>query len=192
MRHGRATDGPGAEGATTVREDHPAIPAGDGDTLARACSTQHRASLLGFDWDDPREALAKVREETAEVAALLAPAPDEATRSKLQEEVGDLLFAVVNVARLAGVDPGVALDLAARKFTERFREVVRLAGKRGLPMPGTPLEPLDRLWDEAKAGAADGPRPRSADVPEQPCGGSSMPSPGPPPASRPDTRRARR
>ena len=151
-----------------MREDHPAVTAGDGDTLARACSTQHRASLLGFDWDDPREALAKVREETAEVAALLAPAPGGAARARLEEELGDLLFAVVNVARLAGVDPGVALERAARKFTERFREVVRLAGKQGLPMPGTPLEPLDRLWDEAKAGAADGPRPRSAGVRRRP------------------------
>lgn len=168
MGHGRATDGPGADGATTVREDHPAITVGDCDTLTRACSTQHRASLLGFDWDDPREALAKVREETAEVAALLAPAPDEATRSELEEELGDLLFAVVNVARLAGVDPGVALERAARKFTERFREVVRLAGKRGLPMPGTPLEPLDRLWDEVKGGTAGRPRPSSAGMPRQP------------------------
>lgn len=134
----------------------------DGDTLTRAFSIQRRAGLLGFDWDDPRDALEKVREETAEVAALLGRGPDEAagaeleeepdeaTRSKLEEELGDLLFAVVNVARLAGVDPEAALEGATRKFADRFREVRRLAGKRGLPMPGTPLEPLDRLWDEVK------------------------------------------
>ena len=153
MRHRRATDGPGAEGGA----------------LARARSVQHRAGRLGFDWDDPREALAKVREETAEVAALLAPTSGEPARAKLEEELGDLLFAVVNVARLAGVDPGVALERATRKFGERFREVVRLAGKRGLPMPGTPLAPLDRLWDEVKGGvAASGPRPRSAPSPSPP------------------------
>ena len=153
MRHRRATDRPGAEGGT----------------LTRARSIQHRAGRLGFDWDDPKEALAKVREETAEVAALLAPAPGEAPRSKLEEELGDLLFAVVNVARLAGVDPGVALERATRKFGERFRAVVRLAGKRGLPMPGTPLEPLDRLWDEVKGGvAATGPRPRPVRSPSRP------------------------
>ena len=168
MRHNRATGRPNAGGDTRGRKaDSAAATAGD-DTLGRAFSAQHRASLLGFDWDDPREALAKVREETAELAALLAPAPDETTRSRLEEELGDLLFAVVNVARLAGVDPGVALGRAARKFTERFREVVRLAEERGLPMPGTPLEPLDRLWDEVKGGAAGHPRPRSVEMPQWP------------------------
>ncbi len=144
----------------------------NGDALTRAFSIQHRAGLFGFDWDDPRDALEKVREETAEVAALLVRGPgdatreepveatrsklaaaDEATRSRLEEELGDLLFAVVNVARLAGVDPEAALEGATRKFAERFREVRRLAGERDLPMPGTPLEPLDRLWDEVKGAA---------------------------------------
>lgn len=138
----------------------------DGDTLARALAVQRRARQLGFDWDDPRDALDKVREETAEVAALLGPGRDGATRSKLEEELGDLLFAVVNVARMAGVDPGAALERATRKFGERFREVRRLAEKRGLPMPGTPLEPLDRLWDEVKGRRADrSPRPRSDRTP---------------------------
>ena len=91
-----------------------------------------------------------MREETREVASLLAPARDQEIRSRLVEELGDLLFAVVNLARLAGVDPGVALGRATRKFEERFQEVRRLARERGLPMPGTPLEPLDRLWDEVK------------------------------------------
>ncbi len=165
------------EAESTGRRDAPTSVDDDGDTLTRAFSIQHRAGLLGFDWDDPRDALDKVREETAEVAALLGRGPgdairaeldeepveatrskleaaaDEATRSRLEEELGDLLFAVVNVARLAGVDPEAALEGATRKFAERFREVRRLAGKRGLPMPGTPLEPLDRLWDEVKGAA---------------------------------------
>ena len=71
---------------------------------------------------------------------------------RLQEELGDLLFAVVNVARLAGVDPRAALDRATAKFEERFAEVERLARLRGLPMPGTPLADLDRLWDQIKSG----------------------------------------
>lgn len=157
MRHTRATARPGAGGAATGPGndpdgggDDPAAASGDDDALTRASSTQHRAGLLGFDWDDPREAMTKVREETAEVAALLPPGTDEAARARLEEEVGDLLFAVVNVARLAGVDPAAALARATAKFGERFREVRSLAEKRGLPMPGTPLEPLDRLWDEVK------------------------------------------
>jgi uncharacterized protein YabN with tetrapyrrole methylase and pyrophosphatase domain len=125
--------------------------AGDGhDALTRAFDVQCRASLLGFDWEDPGGALRKVREETREVAPLLASASDEEIRSRLVEELGDLLFAVVNLARLADVDPGVALGRATRKFEERFQAVRRLARERGLPMPGTRLEPLDRLWDEVK------------------------------------------
>lgn len=72
-------------------------------------------------------------------------------RREVAEELGDLLFAVVNLARLAGVDPVAALSRATDKFEGRFAEVRRLARERGLPMPGTPLGPLDRLWDEVKA-----------------------------------------
>ncbi len=166
MRYGRATGRADAEGAAAGRRNRPAGVDGGDDALTRAFVAQHRASLLGFDWDDAREALAKVREETAEAAALLAGAPDGAARAKLEEELGDLLFAVVNVARLAGADPGVALRGATRKFEERFREVRRLAGKRGLPMPGTPLASLDRLWDEAKERLdANDPRSRSGGTP---------------------------
>ncbi|MXX56458.1 MAG: hypothetical protein F4205_03555 [Gemmatimonadetes bacterium] len=139
----------------------PDTPAGS--ALAKAFVVQHQASLKGFDWEDPRDALAKVREEAEEVGALLADGgaavgdPSSggypgARDHRLQEEIGDLLFAVVNVARLAGVDPRPALDRATAKFEERFAEVERLARLRDLPMPGTPLADLDRLWDEIKAG----------------------------------------
>lgn len=126
--------------------------------LARASSVQHEAALKGFDWPAPLDALEKVREEAAEVASLLAGAtpatdssPAEAPDPHLDEELGDLLFAVVNVARLARVDPASALARATAKFEERFAEVERLAHLRGLPMPGTVLADLDRLWDEIKA-----------------------------------------
>lgn len=141
--------------------------------LAKAFAAQHVASLVGFDWEDPRDALAKVREEAEEVGSLLtnrdvvpkdAASVDAASEDappagdsggpddRLHEELGDLLFAVVNVARLAGVDPRTALDRATAKFEVRFTEVERLARLRGLPMPGTPLPDLDRLWDEIKSG----------------------------------------
>ncbi len=141
----------------------------DRDALARAFDVQHRASLVGFDWSEPGGALEKVREEAEEVAALIGgrggggggePGGDPGARmgtgsgggreSRVAEEVGDLLFAVVNLARLAGVDPAAALSRATAKFEGRFQEVRRLAEERGLPMPGTPLGPLDRLWDEVK------------------------------------------
>ena len=108
---------------------------------------------MGFDWTDPLDALEKVREEADEVARAAAadPGKDDAPAARLREEVGDLLFAVVNVARLGGVDPAAALARATRKFERRYTEVRRIARERGLPMPGTPLEPLDRIWDEVKA-----------------------------------------
>ena len=71
--------------------------------------------------------------------------------SELADELGDLLFAAVNLARLARVDPVAALGRATDKFEARFAEVRRLAEERRLPMPGTPLAALDRLWDEVKA-----------------------------------------
>ncbi len=147
----------------------PDTPAGS--ALAKAFVAQHEASLKGFDWEDPRDALAKVREEAEEVGSLLAdggaavgaaaPGRDSgAPGDRLQEEIGDLLFAVVNVARLAGVDPRPALEGATAKFEERFAEVERLARLRDLPMPGTPLADLDQLWDEIKATRLGGESPR--------------------------------
>ena len=124
-----------------------------GSALRRALAIQHEASLKGFDWVDPADALEKVREEATEVASHLAAGGESGGRSAdLEEELGDLLFAVVNVARLAGVDPDRALVHAIRKFEVRFAEVERIARQRNLPMPGTPLEVLDRIWDEVKAG----------------------------------------
>lgn len=133
--------------------------------LQRALAIQRKASLKGFDWVDPADALEKVREETGEVASHLASRGESGDRAgdrtedraegraaELEEELGDLLFAVVNVARLAGVDPDRALARAIRKFEVRFAEVERVARQRNLPMPGTPLEVLDRIWDEVKAG----------------------------------------
>ena len=122
------------------------VTSGSG-ALAAAHEAQRRASEAGFDWPDPLGAREKVREEAAEVGSLLGGDPDAA----LTEEVGDLFFAAVNVARLAGVDPASALAGATRKFRRRYEGVVRLANERGYPMPGTSLEQLDRLWDQVKA-----------------------------------------
>lgn len=168
---GVAADRPGADGPTD------GTPTGVGDALARAFAAQQRASTVGFDWDEPAGALEKVFEEAGEVAALVAAraggagggavagAEGEAEAgtargaaqlaaadrmAALHAELGDLLFAVVNLARLADVDPANALDRATRKFRVRFHEVERLARARGLPMPGTALELLDRIWDEVK------------------------------------------
>ncbi len=116
------------------------------DPLLAAYRMQERAAGVGFDWDHVRGALAKLREELNEVEEVLEGG-DESARF---DEVGDLLFAVVNVARLAGVHPLPALERANAKFRRRFEGVERLAQERSIPMPGAPLEELDRLWDEMK------------------------------------------
>ena len=124
--------------------------------LTQAAAVQAMAADKGFDWADPVGALEKVREETNEVAALVAGGDGqdpggEPADPRLAEEVGDLLFAAVNVARLAGIDPAPALARATAKFGRRFAEVERIARLRGLPMPGTDLAPLDGIWDEVKS-----------------------------------------
>jgi uncharacterized protein YabN with tetrapyrrole methylase and pyrophosphatase domain len=133
--------------------------------LLKAYRLQERAASVGFDWPDAAGPLAKVREELGEVEAeldrhprrrgRLAPAPDPNTppgppHDALAEEIGDLLFAVVNLARKAGVQPGPALDRANRKFRDRFEAMERLADARGMELHGAGLERLDGLWEEVK------------------------------------------
>jgi uncharacterized protein YabN with tetrapyrrole methylase and pyrophosphatase domain len=107
---------------------------------------------VGFDWPDARGPLEKVKEEVRELEAELS-SERTAPRSPLpavQEEVGDLLFAVVNLARKLDFDPEAALARANDKFTRRFGEVERLAAERGLDVGRASLEELDRLWEEVK------------------------------------------
>lgn len=114
--------------------------------LLMAFRLQERAASVGFDWPDTAGPLQKVREETDEVAAELGVASLPA----LTAEIGDLLFAVVNLARKAGVEPNGALQRANSKFAERFAGVEALAHERGMDVETAGLDALDRLWDEVK------------------------------------------
>ncbi len=116
------------------------------DPLTKSHRIQERVARVGFDWKDHRGAFDKVVEETAEVREALA----SANQSRVEEELGDLLFAVVNLSRLAGTHPTNALAHANRKFEERFRKLERLAHERGIDMESAGLEALDALWDEIK------------------------------------------
>lgn len=142
------------------------------DGLARALPSLHRAQRLqdraagvGFDWPDWEGAAAKVEEELAEVRGTLrcgAPAPDAGDpgagppdgerRDTATDELGDLLFASVNLCRKAGIHAAVALDHANAKFQRRFERVEQLARARGMTLGETPLDALDALWDEVKRG----------------------------------------
>lgn len=116
--------------------------------LLKAARYTSRAADLGFDWVREEDVLAKLDEEVGEFRhEALANAADPA---RLADEIGDVLFTVVNVARRHHVDPEAALQAANAKFRRRFEEVVRRAKERGIPMSRASLEELDRLWDEVK------------------------------------------
>ena len=125
------------------------------DPLLRAHRLQERVSSVGFDWERPEDALGKLYEEIREVEAALG----EASARKLEEELGDLLFSVVNVARLAGSHAVSALTQANAKFEARFRGLEALAEERGTALPGATLEELDVLWDEVKEAEREGSDP---------------------------------
>jgi len=127
-----------------------------GSPLAEANRLQQRAAGVGFDWPDARGPLAKVKEETAELERE-AGSPKglrdgRGERETIEAELGDLLFAVVNVARKLGIDPDHALARANDKFRRRFAALQQLAHQRGLVMGRASLEQLDALWDEVKRG----------------------------------------
>lgn len=115
--------------------------------LLMAARLQERAASVGFDWPDTAGPAEKVREELAEVEAELRDRPSV---EAVEAEIGDLLFAVVNLARKAGVQPGAALDRANRKFRSRFAAMEGLAAQRGQSLEEAGLERLDALWNEVK------------------------------------------
>ncbi len=116
------------------------------DALVQAHRLQQRAAGVGFDWPDARGPLDKVKEELRE----LEHETGKGQRDRLEDEIGDLLFAVVNLARKLDVEPAQALERANAKFARRFTAVERLAAERGLPLGRASLEEVDRLWEEVK------------------------------------------
>ena len=115
--------------------------------LARAAKLQQRAAGVGFDWDDPAAVVAKIREELAEVEAELTSSADD---DRITDEIGDLLFAVTNLARHLKVDPETALRRANAKFERRFRHIERGLHGRGVPLAEAGLAAMEELWVEAK------------------------------------------
>ena len=115
--------------------------------LARALKLQNKAGRVGFDWNDPRAVLAKIREETDEIEAEL----DRGDKGRIAAEVGDLLFAVVNLARHLRADPEGALRETNLKFERRFGAIERALATRGKTPKDASLAEMDALWDEAKA-----------------------------------------
>ena len=132
------------KGRTSVFEGVPhSLP-----SLSYADAVQRKAAKVGFDWPDVDGAWPKIEEEAAEVRAAVHAGDTAAVR----DELGDLLFAVVNVARHLGVEPEAALRAATLKFRRRFEQLEVLARERGLVLQTAGLEALDTLWAEVKTG----------------------------------------
>ncbi|MEE2946156.1 MAG: nucleoside triphosphate pyrophosphohydrolase [Pseudomonadota bacterium] len=115
--------------------------------LLRAVKLQKRAARVGFDWPDTSHVLDKIVEESQE----LVEARDDLTQAEVEEEFGDLLFVMANLARHMGVEPEGALRSANAKFTRRFEKVEEKLADRGKSPVQSDLAEMDALWDEAKA-----------------------------------------
>ena len=116
--------------------------------LTRAFKDQKKAADAGFDWDDVSEAFLKVDEERAELMQQYEENPK--LQQRLAEELGDLLFSCVNVARFFGVDPESALNYTVNKFVRRFSYIEKKAVAAGENLEDMSLAEMDKLWEEAK------------------------------------------
>ena len=114
--------------------------------LTRAVKLQSKASTVGFDWNDPRAVLAKIREETDEIEAALATNDMDGARA----EIGDLLFAVANLARHLDGDPESAIRQTNAKFERRFGFIEAELARRGIALGEADLAAMDALWNAAK------------------------------------------
>jgi nucleoside triphosphate diphosphatase len=123
---------------STVKAGQPA--------LKRAMELQRKASTVGFDWNDPRGVLQKIREEADEIEEAL----DRSDAHELAVETGDLLFALVNLARHVGADPENALRGTNAKFERRFAYIERMLAARGRSLEQASLDEMDVLWNAAK------------------------------------------
>jgi ATP diphosphatase len=118
--------------------------------LVRAAKLTRRAARVGFDWPDAEAVLAKLEEEVAELRAELRNGPDAADKAALQDEVGDLLFVLANLARKLDLDPEACLRGANAKFERRFRFIEQALAHEGLAPADAGLARMEELWAEAK------------------------------------------
>ena len=138
----REREAKGKDDESMLDSVHKGLPA-----VMEAFQMTTKVSRVGFDWKEADAALVKLDEEVAELREAISAGAGEA---KVAEEVGDLLFIAVNVARLAGVDPESALKAANRKFRRRFRHIEERLRADGRKPADSTLAEMDRLWDEAK------------------------------------------
>jgi tetrapyrrole methylase family protein / MazG family protein len=114
--------------------------------LLQAFKIQSTVSRVGFDWEAPQEVLLKIDEERTE----LTDAMESGDNGKIENEIGDLIFSVVNLARLLNIDPEAALRQTNRKFTRRFFEIEKAAKARGIRLADMPMKEKDEIWEASK------------------------------------------
>ena len=137
-------DGGTVEETKSLLDDVP----GNLPPLMRAVKLQQRASTVGFDWNDPRAVIEKLREEIAEIEDELDR--DAIEPSRMSDEIGDLLFAAANLARHVGIDPEQALRGTNTKFTRRFRIIEQRLATEGRSPKEASLDEMERIWQDAK------------------------------------------
>ena len=118
--------------------------------LARAVKLQAKAGTVGFDWNDPKAVIAKVREELDELEREL---DGHGARADIEAELGDVLFALANFGRHLGIDPDGAVRVTNEKFRRRFAYIERKLGEVGRSPRDASLAEMEALWQEAKTGA---------------------------------------
>ena len=114
--------------------------------MIKADRIQEKAANVGFDWEQPRQVWAKVREEVEELSQEI----DSMNREQMEEEMGDVLFSIINAARLYKINPENALEKTNKKFISRFNHVESRAKEMGRNLKDMTLAEMDELWDEAK------------------------------------------
>ena len=131
-----------AKGQAGILDDVPLSLPG----MTRAVKLQKRAARVGFDWTDPRDVLNKLTEETGELLAVM----DEGNKDRIEDEFGDLLFVMANLARHLDVEPEAAIRRANEKFRRRFHHIETALEAAGRKPAGATLDEMEALWVEAK------------------------------------------
>lgn len=119
--------------------------------MARAVKLQAKAGTVGFDWNDPKAVLSKMREEIDEIEVAL----DGGHRQEIKGEIGDMLFAIANLARHLGIDPDTAVSGTNAKFMRRFAHIEQVIAASGRTLADSSLSEMDALWNEAKSAEKD-------------------------------------
>ncbi|MFW6011925.1 MAG: MazG nucleotide pyrophosphohydrolase domain-containing protein, partial [Desulfosalsimonas sp.] len=132
----------GKKGRRSIADGIPAsLPA-----LLYALKLQTRAQRAGFDWSEPSQVIGKIREETGELESAMSSGDLDSAA----DEIGDLVFSAVNLARKIGVDPEAAVRRTNRRFVERFAAIEEAARQRGISPAEMPMEEKERIWQKAK------------------------------------------